>query len=512
MMLHPFVHARVAPQKPAIIMTAADMTVTYGQLEVRANRTAHLLRWNGVCSGDTVAALLNNSPQMFEFAWAADRAGCHYVPISTRLTAAEARYIIEHCGAKAVFAEAGLDVTARLADVLDDVTPIRFATGGHVAGWRDWDAEAATLPDTPIADERAGAVMFYSSGTTGQPKGIKWPLPEGGLLQPPFIAPLLTGVYRATPDSVYLSLAPLYHAAPLGWSMTVQRLGATVVVMESFDAEAALEAIERHRVTHAQFVPTHFTRMLRLPQAVRDRYDLSSLQCVFHAAAPCPVPVKQAMIDWLGPIVHEYYSGSEGIGATIIGPEEWLARPGSVGRALAGTIHICNETGEPLEPGSEGLIYFAGTRPCEYHNDPQKSAEMRNAQGWSTLGDIGRLDPDGYLYLTDRSGFMIISGGVNIYPQEIENVLAVHPKVGDVAVIGAPDADLGERVVAVVQPLDMAEATSDLADELSAWCRQQLSGVKTPKQIDFTAELPRHATGKLYKKQVRDAYWAGQVR
>lgn len=509
MMLHPFVHARTRPSELALVMAGSAQAISYRELESRANRTAQLLRQCGVRTGDTVAAILGNQPEMFEFAWAADRSGCHYVPISTRLTVAEIAYIVRDAGAKAVFAGADLAHADELAAVLQaEPAPALFALGGGSGAWRDWAGEVTSLPDTPIEDEAAGACMFYSSGTTGKPKGIKWPLPEGGLLQAPFIAPLLTHVYGAAADTVYLSPAPLYHAAPLGWSMTVQRLGATVVTMEQFDPEAALAAIERHRVTLAQFVPTHFNRLLRLPQAVRDRYDLSSLRCVFHAAAPCPVEVKHAMIEWLGPIVHEYYSGSEGIGATAISPTEWLARPGSVGRALAGAVHACDERGEPLPPGEEGLIHFSGTRACDYHNDPAKSAEMRNARGWGTLGDIGRVDEEGYLYLTDRSSFMIISGGVNVYPQEIENVLAVHPRVADAAVIGGPDSDLGERVVAVVQPLDMADATPAFAEELRRYCRERLSGVKTPKQIDFVPELPRHATGKLYKRQLRDRYWA----
>ncbi|WP_375394412.1 acyl-CoA synthetase [uncultured Sphingomonas sp.] len=503
-MLHPFIHARLAPAKPALTMAGSGKTVGYAELESRANRTARLLREIDIGRGDTVAGILDNDPAIFEFAWAADRAGCHYVPISTRLTAEEAAYIVNDSGARVVFASAGLMIAADLPGHLAN-GPALLMAGEGLGGWRSWDAAVATLSDQPIADEAAGGCMFYSSGTTGRPKGIKWPLP-GDMLQPPFIAPLLTGVYGATSDSVYLSPAPLYHAAPLVLSMTMQRLGSKIVVMESFDPEAALAAIERHRVTLAQFVPTHFIRMLRLPDAVKARYDLSSLTCVFHAAAPCPIEIKRAMIDWLGPIVHEYYSGSEGIGATIISPKEWLERPGSVGRVLGGAIHACDERGEPLPSGREGVIYFAGGQACEYHNDPAKSAEMRNAHGWGTLGDIGIVDADGYLFLTDRSSFMIISGGVNIYPQEIENVLAVHPKVADVAVIGAPDADFGERVVAVVQPIDMADATPAFAAELQAYCRGRLSGVKVPRQVDFAATLPRHDTGKLYKRLLRDQY------
>jgi fatty-acyl-CoA synthase len=318
---------------------------------------------------------------------------------------------------------------------------------------------------------------------------------------------LARGLYGLGPDSIYLSPAPLYHAAPLRWSMTVQRLGGTVVMMEHFDPERALAAIERYHVNASQWVPTHFVRMLKLDEATRARYDLSSLKVAIHAAAPCPVPVKEAMIAWWGPVLYEYYAGSEGNGLTTIASPEWLTHKGSVGKAAYGVLHICDEQGEDLPPGAEGLVYFEGGGAFEYHNDPAKTAEARNARGWSTLGDIGRIDDEGYLYLTDRKSFMIISGGVNIYPQEIENRLITHPRVADVAVIGGPCPEMGERVVAVVQPVDMAEAGEALAAELTAWCRAELSGVKTPRQIDFAAELPRHATGKLYKRLLRDRYW-----
>jgi len=277
--------------------------------------------------------------------------------------------------------------------------------------------------------------------------------------------------------------------------------------MEKFDAERALGLIERHRITAAQWVPTHFIRMLRLPDAVRAGHDLSSLKVAIHAAAPCPVPVKQAMLDWWGPVIHEYYAGTENNGLTAIGPEEWLAHKGSVGRAMVGELRIVDERGGELPPRAEGLICFANGPEFAYHNDPEKTAAARTPQGWTTLGDVGWMDEDGYLYLTDRKNFTIISGGVNIYPQEIENWLATHPKVGDVAVIGAPDADLGERVLAVVEPVDWAEAGDALAGELIAFAREGLGPVKAPRQVDFLPALPRQATGKLYKRLLRDRYW-----
>jgi long-chain acyl-CoA synthetase len=289
--------------------------------------------------------------------------------------------------------------------------------------------------------------------------------------------------------------------------MSIQRLGGTVVVMEKFDAESALALIERHGITVAQWVPTHFIRMLRLPDEIRSRYDLSSLRVGIHAAAPCPVPVKEAMIDWWGPIVHDYYAGTESNGFTAIGPEEWLAHKGSVGRALVGELHIVDEQGQEVPPRTEGLICFGNGPAFSYHNDPEKTAAARTPQGWTTLGDVGWMDEEGYLYLTDRKNFTIISGGVNIYPQEIENWLITHPQVSDVAVIAAPDADLGERVLAVVEPLNWADAGEPLARELIAFAQDGLGRIKAPKQVDFLETLPRQATGKLYKRLLRDRYW-----
>ena len=367
----------------------------------------------------------------------------------------------------------------------------------------------AEMPDTPIADERAGADMLYSSGTTGRPKGVRLPLPEDpdiAITNP--LVMLAQGAFGFGPDSVYLSPAPLYHAAPLRWCMSVHRLGGTVIVMEKFDPERALALIEQYRVNTSQWVPTHFVRMLKLPQELRTRYDVSSLVSAVHAAAPCPVPVKQAMIDWWGPVLMEYYAGTEGNGFTFINSADWLTHKGSVGRALLGTVRICDEDGNEVPPRTVGAVYFEGGSPFRYHNDPEKTAAATNRHGWTGLGDVGWQDEDGFLYLTDRKSFMIISGGVNIYPQEIENLLITHPAVADAAVIGAPDADLGEKVVAVVQPLNPGHDHSALAAELHAFLRQSLSGIKLPKQIDFRDELPRHPTGKLYKRLLRDEYRA----
>lgn len=505
--MHPSVHARATPDKPALIVAETGETISYAALDAQSNRAAQLFRAAGIGVGETVALFLDNIPEFFGIAWGAQRAGLFYVCIPARLTAPEVAYILADSGARLIVASAAMaEAAAALTDAIGDVR--RYIVGGVVPGWQSWEATVAAQPPTPIADERAGADMLYSSGTTGRPKGVRVALPEDPAIAAPNVLVMLShALYGLSAQSIYLSPAPLYHAAPLRWSMTVMRHGGTVVMMRHFDAEAALAAIERYRINASQWVPTHFVRMLKLPDEVRARYDLSSLKVAIHAAAPCPIPVKQAMIDWWGPVLYEYYAGSEGNGLTTIDSAQWLAHQGSVGKAAYGTLHICDEAGSELPPGAEGLVYFSGGGVFEYHNDPAKTAEAKNAHGWTTLGDIGRLDAEGYLYLTDRKSFMIISGGVNIYPQEIENRLITHPRVADAAVIGGPCPDMGERVIAVVQPVDMADAGDALAAELTAWCRAELSGVKTPRQIDFTAELPRAPTGKLYKRLLRDRYW-----
>jgi long-chain acyl-CoA synthetase len=506
--MHPSHHARTHPGKPAWIMAASGETVTYGQLEARSNQGAHLFRRLGLAAGDAIALFMDNSPRYYEVLWAAQRSGLLFTCISSKLTAGEVEYIVKDSGAKVLIASAGVEGVAREAAPLVPGVALYMVDGAHPP-YESFEVARAAMPETPIEDETAGGAMLYSSGTTGRPKGVR----RGGQVEvAPIDAPNALSVmgqvmYGWTADSIYLSPAPLYHAAPLGWSMAMQAVGGTVVLMEKFEPEAALAYIEKYRVTTAQWVPTHFVRMLKLPAETRAKYDLSSLRSVFHAAAPCPVPVKQAMIDWWGPIINEYYAGTEGNGFTAINSEEWLGKKGSVGRAIMGEVKICDEAGDPVPPRTEGAVFFAGGGEFEYHNDPAKTAESRNKHGWTTLGDVGWLDEDGYLFLTDRKSFMIISGGVNIYPQEIENLLITHPKVADVAVVGAPHEEMGEQVVAVIQPVDWAEAGDALAAELSAFARANLSHVKAPRRIDFMAELPRHPTGKLYKRLIRDAYW-----
>ena len=504
--MHPSVHAESQPDKPAIVMAATGEVTTYAELEAQSNRVAQLLRSRDIGIEDPVAVCLDNDALYFPLAWGINRAGGLMVAISNRLTATEICYILKDSGAKLLFCtEAQSELFDAVAQECEAVPQLRVRGTGE----RDLAAALAAMPPERIADERAGADMLYSSGTTGQPKGVRLPLPEEPeLTAPNALVGLASMAFGIKSDSVYLSPAPLYHAAPLRWSMTVQRIGGTVVVMEKFDPERALALIEEHKVTDAQFVPTHFVRMLKLDPALRTRYDLSSHQRALHAAAPCPVPIKREMIEWWGPIINEYYAGSEGIGMTLIKAEDWLDHPGSVGKAIHGTLHVCNPDGEEVPAGQDGLLFFENENIPTYHNDPDKTREAMHPKGWMTLGDIGHLDPDGYLYLTDRKSHMIISGGVNIYPQEIENLLVTHDKVMDAAVIGAPCPDFGEKVVAVIQPMDMEAAGDALEAGLRDFLAPSLSKIKMPKQFDFRPQLPREANGKLYKRELRDEYLA----
>ncbi len=510
--MHPITHAASRPDHPAIVMAGSGETVSYAQMDATANRFARLLRARGLARGDRFALLMENNALYLQLVWGSQRAGTMMVPVSTRLTAPEIAYIMRDADVKLLVTSTTYgEVAERLRVACPDCEALVLGAGGE----DDLAHALAAQPAEPIADQAPGLYMLYSSGTTGQPKGVKPNLPpDADVFTPnPLVALAVMGAGMPADGSmVYLSPAPLYHAAPLGWCTTVHRLGGTVVVMEKFEPEPALAAIEKYRVTDSQWVPTHFVRLLKLPEAERRRHDLSSHARAIHAAAPCPVPVKQAMIDWWGPIILEYYAGSEGIGMTLIKSDDWLAHPGSVGKAIYGKLHICGPGGEEVPAGTDGLIYFENAIIPTYHNDPVKTAEAMHPAGWMTLGDIGHVDAGGYLYLTDRKSHMIISGGVNIYPQEIENLLVTHPKVMDAAVIGAPEPELGEQVVAVVQPVDMAATASDsgraLEAELRDWLAPQLSRIKMPRLFEFRPALPREANGKLYKRELRDEFAA----
>ena len=494
---HLAAHAITNPDRLALVMHGSGITRTYKEIDDAAIRLAHALRGRGMQRGDHIAVLLDNQPEFYDVVWAAMRIGLYVTPINWHLVAAEAGYIVRDCDATAMVASAHLhDVVASMGDDLAKVTT-RIAVDGDLPGFERYDDVVAGVDVAPIPEECEGGWMFYSSGTTGRPKGIKPPLQDGDLGERSFLTQLVGGLFGFDEHTVYLSPAPLYHAAPAGWTIGTQRLGGTAVVMERFDPLELLAAVERHRVTHVQLVPTHMIRLLRLSEEERSRFDLSSLQLVVHAAAPCPVEVKQACLDWLGPIVHEFYSGSEGSGLCYIGPDDWLAHPGSVGKSMSGAIHIVGDDGEELPVGEEGEVWFETNRVFEYHRDPEKTKGAFDPRGWGWLGDVGRVDDDGYLYLTDRASNMIISGGVNIYPREIEDVLVMHPAIDDVAVIGTPDPDMGERVTAFVLLAPDAAATGD---ELITWCRDRLSHFKCPREVRFVDALPRLPTGKLLKR------------
>ncbi|MDA4106802.1 acyl-CoA synthetase [Mycobacterium holsaticum DSM 44478] len=503
-------HAARTPEVPAIVMGHSGETVTYGQLEERSRRFAAGLRDRGLQVGDHVALLMGNERAFLEVAWAAQRAGLYYTAINSHLRSGEVQYVLDDCHAAALVSSA--ELTAVVAGLDVSRIPVRVSVRGDLPGFERYDDILAAVPSGPIEGECEGREMLYSSGTTGFPKGIRKPLPGDVFGDPASVpAQIALGMTEGGgTGTVYLCPAPLYHSAPLVGSMSWHRVGATVVLMEKFDPRKCLELIERYRITDAQFVPTMFIRMLRLPDAVRMSYDVSSLRRVLHTGAPCPVTVKRQMLDWWGAIIDEYYSGTEDLGATYISAQEWLNHPGSVGRPID-ECHIVGPDGEELGPRDVGVVYFAGGRPFEYHNDSLKTESVVNAKGWRTLGDMGFLDEEGFLYLTDRQAHMIISGGVNIYPQEAENVLAGHPAVADVAVIGVPDEEMGEAVVALVDVTDSSRRGPALESELIEYCRSALATYKCPRAVDFVDDLPRDPNGKLYKRLLRDKYWAGHT-
>lgn len=506
-------HARLHPDKAALIHGPSGTTITYRELDERSNQLVHALYAAGLQRGDRYALLMENNLRYLEICWAALRSGLQVVPINRFLTPDEVAYILDDSDAKVLISSMAMRDTAQalMADPSGPATrcSARWMADGQIEGFDSYEAIVGSQPTTPLEPEWLGATMLYSSGTTGRPKGVVRATPDRSVRQGPARRePLLT--YGFCADTVYLSPAPLYHAAPLGYCMNTQFFGGTVVIMDKFDAVEALQTIERYRVTHSQWVPTMFVRMLKLDEAERKRHDVSSLRVSIHAAAPCPIDVKQQMIVWWGPVLFEYYAGSEANGITSLSSVEWMARPGSVGRALMGTLHICDDDGTELPAGEPGLIYFEReAMPFRYHKDPQKTHDAQHPKHptWSTLGDVGYVDEDGYLYLTDRKSFMIISGGVNIYPQIIENALALHPDVLDVAVIGVPNEEMGEEVKAIVQPAAGVAPTPELADKLIEFLRDKVGRYMIPRSVDFVDELPRMPTGKLKKHELRDRYW-----
>ncbi|MFC0240888.1 AMP-binding protein [Rhodopseudomonas telluris] len=502
--------ATTHPDHPAFIMASTGETVTYAELDARTNRLAHLLYNHGLRRLDHYSIFMENNNRYLEACGAGERSGHYYTCVNSYLTPAELAYILTNSESRALItSKAKLDVAREALKECPKVT-LCIVVDGDTESDRIVGLSDATrgLPDTPIAEEHLGTAMLYSSGTTGRPKGIVRPLPEQPPSQPLPLFHFLNALWKYRNGMIYLSPAPLYHSAPQAAVGLTIRDGGTVVIMEHFDPEQYLALIEKYKVTHSQLVPTMFSRMLKLPEDVRKKYDLSSLEVAIHAAAPCPPQVKEQMIAWWGPIIHEYYGATEGLGFTACNSEEWLAHRGTVGKVMFGDLHILDDRMQPCPKGTPGQIWFKTATQFEYFNDPAKTAETRSEDGtMSTVGDVGYVDDDGYLHLTDRATFMIISGGVNIYPQECENLLITHPKVADAAVFGVPNEDLGEEVKAVIQPMPGVDPGADLAQELIAFCNQSLSRQKVPRSIDFLEELPRLPTGKLYKRLLRDKYW-----
>lgn len=515
--MYPGHHATQHPDRPAFVMASTGQAVTYAEYEARANRLAHVLRAQGLRRCDHYSIFMENNDRYLESCAAGERSGLYYTCINSYLTASEMAYIVNNSRSEVLITSTDrLHVVEEAVGEFDNIRRILVCGGvpDHITDERfvDFDETVATAPSTPLDDERLGTAMLYSSGTTGRPKGILRPLPD----QPPGeqmpMFSFLSGLWRYREHMVYLSPAPLYHSAPQAAVNLTLRMGGTVVIMERFDAAEYLALIERYSVTHSQLVPTMFSRLLKLPDEVRNRHDLSSLEIAIHAAAPCPVAVKEAMIEWWGPIIHEYYGATEGLGFAACDSHEWLAHRGTVGKIVFGELRVLDDDMQEVPNGTPGTLWFGSGAEFSYLDDPERTAEATSPDGaLTTVSDIGYVDDDGFLYLTDRKTFMIISGGVNIYPQEIEDLLITHPKVFDAAVFGVPNSDLGEEVKAVIQPMPDVLVDDAFTEELLEFCRSHLSRQKVPRSIDYEAELPRLPTGKLYKRLLRDRYWGEGV-
>ena len=502
--MYPGAYVETTPDKPAVIHADTGEVRTFAELDSNSRKLARYLRDAGIGVGDDVAFLSDNIPAVFEVYWAGLRSGYYVTGVNHHLTADEVAYILTDCDAKALLVSAAhLDKAAAVAELVPGLTVLIALDAETTGEFRSYAEVLADTSDAPLADEPRGVDMLYSSGTTGRPKGIKSTLPDRQVGDPgDTYTALFSQLYGFDETTVYYSAAPTYHAAPLRFGGVVNALGGTIVMATRFDAEQSLAAIENYHVTHSQWVPTMFVRMLKLPAEKRAKYDVSSQQVAIHAAAPCPVEVKARLIDWWGPIVHEYYTSTEANGLTFVDSHDWLIRPGTVGRPALGVLHICGPDGADLPVGETGVVYFErDALPFEYHNDPAKTQAAQHPQHptWTTTGDIGHLDEDGYLYLTDRVAFTIIAGGVNIYPQEIESALAMHPAILDVAVISVPDDELGEVAKAVVQPAPGIQPSDELAAEILDSLRGTIADYKIPRSVDFADELPRSATGKLVK-------------
>lgn len=485
-----------------LAVRVGDVNTTYGELEAQANRIAHVLRGQGVGRGDHVAALMGNGASVFAVVWGAYRVGAYITPVPCTASAKDAAYIVRDCGARAVLVDGRLGETVAALPAMGGCSPKWLAAGGDIPGFLSVDPLLEKAPATAVADETSGALLMYTSGTTGHPKGVWRALPQTVSACPPFAQDLIA-MFDVSERSRYLSTAPLYHAAPLRFGLAFLAAGGSVYVMPKFEANEALELLERERITHSQWVPTMFQRLLALDVGVRERFKAPHHRLALHAAAPCPVPVKHAMIDWWGPILEEYYSGSEGVGLTAITSDEWLQRPGSVGQARKGQLHILGDEDEELSSGQTGRVFFSGIPPFAYHGAPEKTAQRTSRQGWQTFGDVGYADADGYLFLTDRLDDMIISGGVNIYPQELEAALLEMPDISEVAVVGTPDSEFGERPVAFVVLRAGASSSAALPDSIDAYALLRLGRIKRPREIRIVEALPYSSQGKLLRRELR---------
>jgi long-chain acyl-CoA synthetase len=514
--MYPGKYATERAAQPCFIMAGSEETVTYAEFEARTNRLAHMFRAAGFAHRDHYAVYMENNARYLECCGAGERTGLYCTPVNSHLTADELAYIVDNSESRALIVSANTLAVAQQAiqscprlELLLVVDERGELEPGQRGRFQDFLEATSPFPETPVPDERRGRVMLYSSGTTGRPKGIIQDLPDIPPQAPLAPQEFLADLWRYRDGMIYLSPAPLYHSAPqVAVAMTI-RTGGTAIIMERFDAQEYLRLVEKYRVTHSQLVPTMFSRMLKLPGEVRLSSDVSSLEAVVHAAAPCPVPVKEQMIGWWGPIILEYYGATEAMGFIACDSQEWLAHKGTVGRVVSGELHVCDDDMNEVAPGEPGTLWFATDTPVQYFRDPQRSREAHSPDGrMSTVGDVGYVDDDGFVYLTDRKTFMIISGGVNIYPQETENLLITHPKVADAAVFGIPHPDLGEEVKAAIELMPGVAPGPEVEAELIEFCQANLSKHKCPRSVDFEDKLPRLATGKLYKRQLRDKYWA----
>jgi acyl-CoA synthetase (AMP-forming)/AMP-acid ligase II len=505
---HPRLHASQQPDRPALVMADSGASISYGEMVANADRAAQLFQRLGVEQGDTIAIHLENHLRYPELCWAAKNSGITYACVSSQSSADDAAYIVQNSDAKLYVASAALAGIAVPVAQRSRAGLHCLMVDGAVSPFHSYEDLIAREPAIALVGRHRGPSMLYSSGTTGRPKGVRTPTPSEPPEMPPRRLKMLVERYGLAADTVLVNPGPFYHAAPGRFMMSVHRTGGTIVGFRKFDPEDTLRAIQEYRATHGVFVPTMFIRMLKLPEQVRRRIDLASLRCAIHLAAPCPIPIKEQMIRWWGPVIEELYGGTEAFGHTVINSEEWLMHKGSVGRPVAGcSVRIVDEAGHDVPALTPGIIFMSNGQRFEYHKDPEKTRGVVTDDGWATFGDMGYLDHDGYLYLTDRQAHMIISGGVNIYPQEAENILATHPAVADVAVIGVPHAELGEEVKAVVQPAQWPEEPDKLAAELISYCRATLSALKCPRSVDFVTALPRTETGKMLKRELRKHYW-----